>query len=149
MGEEKAMRVGAVLIGALIAALSVTSATATVRIAGDLGGQIGHYLDRYASIRSSGQKVVIDGSCVSACTLVLGSVPSDRICITSRAKLGFHAAWRPTGKTGQVTDAEATKLLMDNYPAPVRNWISQRGGLTPRMIYLSGSELAAMYQPCK
>ena len=143
------MRIGAILVGALVTTLTVTSASATVRIAGDLGGQIGHYLDRYAAVRSSGERVVIDGTCVSACTLVLGAVPRNRICVTSRARLGFHAAWRPTGKSGQVTDAAGTQLLMQNYPQEIRSWIAQRGGLTPRMMYLSGSELAAMYQTCK
>jgi len=143
------MRIGAVLIGAVMAVFAVTSASATVRISGDLGGQIGHYLDRYAAVRNSGDRVVIDGSCVSACTLVLGVVPSDRICVTSRARLGFHAAWRPAGKAGQVTDDGGTQLLLQNYPQAVRSWIAQQGGLTPKMIYLSGRELAAMYQPCK
>jgi hypothetical protein len=34
------------------------------------------------------------------------------------------------------------------YPAHVQRWINQRGGLTPRMIYLRGNELTSMYQPC-
>src|SRR2546430_12063950 len=39
------------------------------------------------------RSVVIAGTCVSACTMVLGLVPTDRICATSNAVLGFHAAW--------------------------------------------------------
>jgi hypothetical protein len=34
------------------------------------------------------------------------------------------------------------------YPFEVRRWIDQRGGLTPRMIYLSGRQLAGMFRPC-
>jgi hypothetical protein len=30
----------------------------------------------------------------------------------------------------------------------VRSWIARRGGLSPRMMYLSGRELAAMYNSC-
>jgi len=30
----------------------------------------------------------------------------------------------------------------------VRHWIAQRGGLTPRMIFLRGRELQALYKPC-
>jgi hypothetical protein len=33
--------------------------------------------------------VIIDGFCASACTIVLGTVPHDKICVTCRAKLGF------------------------------------------------------------
>jgi hypothetical protein len=92
---------------------------------------------------------VIDGPCVSACTLVLGVVPRDRICVTSRARLGFHAAWRPGENSRPVASANGTQLLMETYPQEVRSWIAQRGGLTPQVMYLSGRELAAMYQPCK
>jgi hypothetical protein len=92
--------------------------------------------------------VIIDGYCVSACTLVLGSVPADKICVTSRAKLGFHAAWNPGARGRQITDAEATRSLYSMYPSEVRRWIDQRGGLSPHMIFLSGRELAAMYRPC-
>ena len=42
------------------------------------GGKIGAYVDKYQGLRSSGQKVIIDGLCASACTIVLGSVPYDK-----------------------------------------------------------------------
>src|SRR5262249_34348411 len=77
-----------------IAVTIVNSASATVRITDDYGGVIGDYLDRFKSVRDSGERVIIDGLCLSACTLVLGIVPQDHICVTSRARLGFHAAWR-------------------------------------------------------
>ena len=77
-----------------------------------------------------------------------GCDPAERICVTARARLGFHAAWHP-GDNGQpVPSRAATRLLMEIYPQNVRSWIARRGGLTPRMMYLSGRELAAMYQTC-
>ncbi len=87
---------------------------------------------------------------MSACTLVLGVVPSDRICVTPRARLGFHAAWRGSAKVGgpKVKADDGTQLLMETYPQQIRNWIAQHGGLTPQVIYLSGRELAGMYQRC-
>jgi len=30
----------------------------------------------------------------------------------------------------------------------VKRWISQRGGLTPHMIFLRGRQLQTMYKPC-
>ncbi|MGB8895486.1 MAG: hypothetical protein WCD13_14450, partial [Pseudolabrys sp.] len=33
--------------------------------------------------------------------------------------------------------------------AEIRRWISRHGGLTSRMIYLEGKELAALYPPCR
>ncbi len=119
-----------------------------MRIAGDPGGQIGPYLERLAALRNSGEQVIIDGPCLSACTMVLGVIPRERICVTQRARLGFHAAWHPGNNGRPILSPGGTRLLMDVYPQPVRNWIAKRGGLTPRMIFLSGRELTAMYPSC-
>jgi hypothetical protein len=142
------MRSGVVWIVAMMLALAVSPASATKRISDDPGGQLGPYLQKLAVLRSSGEQVVIDGKCLSACTMVLGVIPRDHICVTSKAQLGFHAAWRPEAGR-QVTSLEGTELLMDNYPQQVRDWITRRGGLTPHMIFLSGRELASMYPTCQ
>jgi hypothetical protein len=118
-----------------------------VRIKSDPGGQIGPYLEALMELRSSGEKVVIDGPCLSACTMVLGVIPRERLCVTPRAQFGFHAAWHP-GRNGPVTSQSATKLLMDIYPEDVKAWIKGRGGLTRKLIMLSGPELTAMYAAC-
>ena len=138
----------AVVMGAVLAALAVSSASATVRIAGDAGGQIGPYLEHLVTLRGSGEKIVIDGPCLSACTMVLGVIPRERICVTRRARLGFHAAWHPGSNGHPITSHGGTQLLMDIYPQQVRQWIARRGGLSPRMMYLYGNELAAMYPAC-
>ena len=126
----------------------VSSASAQFRISDDRGGQIGPYLQQFAMVRDSGSRVVIDGTCLSACTLVLGTVPKDRICVTSRANLGFHAAWNPSAGGRAVYSDEGTRLLWEMYPTHIRNWIRRKGGLTPRMIFLKGKELASMYAVC-
>jgi hypothetical protein len=126
----------------------IGASNAAVRIVADPGGRIGAYVDRYQGVRSSGETVVIDGYCASACTIVLGAVAHDRICVTSRARLGFHAAWDSGSNGRKRTNAEATQALYSMYPFEVRRWIDQRGGLTSHVIVLSGRELAAMYHPC-
>src|SRR4051812_24738605 len=68
----------------------VRASHAVVRIGDDRGGQIGAFIDKYQGLRTSGETVIIDGHCVSACTLVLGMVPRNKICVTPRASLGFH-----------------------------------------------------------
>ena len=118
----------AALLGAAVAALAVSTASATVRIKADPGGQIGPYLENLAVLRSSGERVVIDGPCLSACTMLLGVIPRERICVTSRARLGFHAAWHPGDDGRPVTSRAATQLLMDLYPQQVRSWIKDHGG---------------------
>ena len=142
------MLVRSIVAGAVLAVLASQPASAVVRISHDAGGQIGPYLDKLASLRSSGQSIVIDGPCLSACTLLLGIIPRDRICVTPRAKLGFHAAWKPDANGNKRLSPEGTRALWDIYPSHVRAWLSRRGGLKPKMVYLSGSELAAMYTTC-
>src|SRR5258708_10523258 len=147
-GSGGIMRIAA-LLGAALAALAVSTASAAVRIKADPGGEIGPYLENLAVLRSPGERVIIDGPCLSACTMLLGVIPRERICVTSRARLGFHAAWHPGDDGRPVTSRAATQLLMDIYPQHVRSWIKGHGGLSPRMMYLTGAELAAMYQTCQ
>ena len=92
------------------------SSHAMVRIADDRGGRIGTYIDKYQGLRSSSETIIIDGLCASACTIVLGAVPPDRICVTSRANLGFHAAWDFGARGQAVTNPEATRMLFAMYP---------------------------------
>jgi hypothetical protein len=142
------MRIRGLFYGAAIAALTVTSASAAMRIAEDRGGQIGQYLQAFASVRSSGESVVIDGNCLSACTLVLGLVPRERICATERARLGFHAAWMPDRDGRPVTSPLGTQALWSIYPATVRRWINQHGGLSRKMIFMQGHELNGIVASC-
>jgi hypothetical protein len=143
------MRISAAVIGVVCAALTVSSASATVRISSDPGGQIGPYLENLVALRGSGERVIIDGPCLSACTMLLGVIPRDRICATANARLGFHAAWRPDESGRPVVSRGGTQLLMDVYPQRVRNWIARRGGLTPRMIYMHGRDLASVVPTCQ
>jgi hypothetical protein len=135
-------------LAAILLLAGVGASHAVVRIADDRGGRIGAYVDKYQGLRSSGESVVIDGLCASACTIVLGTVSHDKICVTSRATLGFHAAWNFGANGRTITDREATMMLYSMYPMPVRRWIAARGGLTPQMIFLRGKVLQAMYKPC-
>lgn len=142
------MKIVTGFLAAVLLVAGIGASHAVVRISDDRGGRIGTYVDKYESLRSSGETVVIDGLCASACTIVLGAVPHDKICVTSRAALGFHAAWDP-GRGGRpVTNREATHMLYEMYPTSVRRWISRHGGLKPRMIFLRGAQLAALFRPC-
>jgi hypothetical protein len=142
------MRIRGLLLCAALLVAGVTSASAEMRIAEDRGGQIGHYLKTFAMLRSSGERIVIDGNCLSACTLVLGVIPSSRLCATARARFGFHAAWMPDGSGRPVTSATGTRALWRIYPASVRHWINRHGGLSRKMIFLQGKELNGIVQSC-
>jgi hypothetical protein len=139
----------AILLAAVLCGLALPPARAEVRILASQGGQVGPFLDLFARVRASGERVVIDGPCLSACTLVLSVVPDDRICVTRRAVLGFHAARSIDQRGRSYAEPEASDLVLATYPAPVRGWIRRRGGLNSRLLLLRGRELAAIYPSCR
>jgi len=142
------MRIRGLLLVAMVMAAYAMPASATMRISEDRGGQIGHYLQAFAVLRSSGERVIIDGNCLSACTLILGMIPRNRMCATPRAVFGFHAAWLP-GRNGRpVTSTPGTRELWKVYPHRVKRWINRHGGLSRRMIYLQGRDLYRIIPSC-
>jgi hypothetical protein len=142
------MKFHAAVAAAVLTLAGADAAVADMHIRLDTGGRIDAYLQRYAVVRKSGQRVVVDGPCLSACTILLGTIPKDRICVTGRAAFGFHAAWVPVGRGRQAPSALGDRMLWANYPEPVRAWITRHGGLTKRIIYLRGRELTALYPAC-
>jgi hypothetical protein len=136
------------LFALLLAALAAP-AFAEVRILASPGGEVGPFLDLFAQVRASGERVVIDGPCLSACTLVLSTVPNDRICVTRRAILGFHAARSMDARGRLYAEPEASAVVLQAYPAAVRGWIRRHGGLTSRVLLLRGRELTAIYPLCR
>ena len=136
-----------VVAAALVAA--ILPARAEIRILSSPGGEVGPFLELFDRVRQSGERVVIDGPCLSACTLLLMTIPEERICVTRRAVLGFHAA-RSIDRRGRIyAEPEASRAVEAAYPEPVREWIARRGGLTSRLLLLRGRELAAIYPRCR
>ena len=145
---QKSVVPGIIMALALLLA-SAGMARAELRIVSSPGGEVGSYLRLFAMVRESGERVIIDGPCLSACTLVLSAVPEDRICITRRAILGFHAA-RWLDQQGQLYAApDETRLLATTYPAPIRSWIERNGGLTEKPLFMRSRQLAALYRLCQ
>jgi hypothetical protein len=138
-----------IFVAAVALCAGITSARAEVRILSSPGGQVGPFIELFDKVRETGERVVIDGPCLSACTLVLMTVPEERICVTRRAVLGFHAA-RSIDRRGRMyAEPEASREVEAAYPAPVREWIARRGGLTSRLLLLRGRELKTMYRSCR
>jgi hypothetical protein len=125
------------------------TASAELRIMNDSGGEVSSYLRAFDEMRASGERIVIDGPCLSACTLLTGIVPRDHVCITNRAVLGFHAASYYNDVSRSLVPTRAgTRLVMRLYPSEIRAWINRHGGLTPQLIMMRGPDLAAFYPPC-
>src|SRR5205807_8686260 len=137
------------VVAALIACAG--DARADYRITRDHGGDIKQYEERYARIRDKGERVIIDGICNSACTLLLGIVPLARVCVTHRASLGFHQAYYDQRWTAgiKIASLAGTAELMAYYPPPVKQWIARHGGLTQQMKKVAnGVELWELVDPC-
>ena len=135
----------------IVALLWCGPAFADLRITRDFGGFVDQYKTKYAKVRAKGERVIIDGICNSACTLVLGIVPLNRVCVTPRASLGFHQAYYDKRWTAglRVTSTAGTDELMSYYPAAVKAWIARKGGLAAEMKRVfNGVELWAIIDPC-
>ena len=144
------MKWQAVAAGVLASALVTSVASADIRIVSDPGGEVSSYVRKFQELRASGDRIVIDGPCLSACTLLTGIIPKSRVCVTSRAVLGFHAAsYYDDASRSLVPTREGSRVVMRLYPPAIRAWIQRHGGLTPRIIGLRGRELAALYPACQ
>ena len=138
------------LLVALCLLAAGPAAHAELRIRGLPGGDVGRYLTLFTDIRKSGERVVVDGPCMSACTLVLSFVPREHLCVTPRAVFGFHAAREVDNRSGRSSaSTEVTRLMEATYPETIQAWITRHGGLSRRMLLLRGHELTDMYPTCR
>ena len=121
------MRMSVIKIVVATAALfaAIVPVRAEIRILASPGGAVGPFLELFDRVRQTGERVVIDGPCLSACTLVLMTIPEERICVTRRAVLGFHAARSIDGRGRMYAEPEASRAVQEAYPAPVRDWITR------------------------
>jgi hypothetical protein len=93
-------------------------ASADVRIISDPGGEVLPYLRTFYEMRAGGERVVIDGPCLSACTLLTGIVPRNNVCVSRRAVLDFHAASYYNGVSRSLMPTRAgARFLMRLYTA--------------------------------
>jgi len=143
------MRWQAAVFGALASAFIPTAAFAEVHIIDDPGGEVIAYVQKFQELREAGEHFVIDGACLSACTLFTGIIPRDHVCVTHRAVFGFHAASVfDDARHTLVPNPQGTQALLRLYPPEIRDWIDRHGGLKPEYMELRGKELSALYNAC-
>lgn len=115
-----------------------------VIISNDDGGDPTVYLDR---AKRRDLLLELRGECNSACTMYLSN---PRTCVHPDAILGFHAAYY----VGSVSPSERKNLQRWNdysvslYPLKVQKWLLKNGGLSKKMLFLQGEELAATVPIC-
>jgi hypothetical protein len=148
-GKVLTMKWQAALVGALASAFMTSATFAEVHIINDPGGEVSEYVQKFHDLRKAGERLVIDGPCLSACTLFTGIIPHDHVCVTRRAVLGFHAAsYFDDARHTLVPTRQGTQVIMRLYPPEIRDWIERHGGLTPHIMALRGKELSALYDTC-
>lgn len=138
------------LAGAVLLSACAPS-NAAMRILFDPGGVITEYVDKYNAIHASGGSVVIDGPCISACTMIVGLVDREKVCVTKRAMLAFHSASEVTPFARKHSE-DGTALLWNVYPDDVQDLLRKKGwdgGEHPNLIFIRGAELRSIYKECK
>jgi hypothetical protein len=114
------------------------------------GGIIGEHVQRWRQIAATNADIEIRGPCFSACTLIIGILPKERICFDEYASLHFHAARELNGRIA----LDATIWMHWIYPREIRDWLMAKGGPTKMTVHefweLEAPDLWAMgYRKCK
>jgi hypothetical protein len=120
----------------------------------DYGGRLDLFAIRYTLERRRGDTFVVDGACYSACTMILGMIPRDRVCVTPYAVFGFHAAFTVDENDNREFSAEGTEEMWLNYPRSVRELLRAHGWPGPNvdqptLIYLTAADLWPLYRYCR
>jgi len=109
------------------------------------GGRLLEFAEKYNDIEERGGRVVIDGLCISACTLVLGLVTLDRVCATPRGVFAFHSA-----TVNDQFSLDGTGILWAMMPEQVREFFRQQGWAGPDQEHehLIFADATRFVQPC-
>lgn len=132
-----------------ISAFLAAPAHATTVITGNGGGVVEDFWVEIQSHAMRGEKIVVDGPCMSACTLTLVLADKGLMCATPRAIFSFHRAY--SGKPGTKAyedDGGWTDVMMAQLPKPVSAWLSDHGGITHAWKTLAGDEMTARVPVC-
>jgi hypothetical protein len=126
-------------LAAAIGVVSPSIARAeTIDVSDDHGGSVAAYDSEWSQNAARGVSVRIVGPCQSACTVLLGHIPRNRICVTPDASFGFHLAHLPA----------ATATLWASYQPDIRAWIQRHGGLTSEFIWMRAPDVFHYFKKC-
>lgn len=137
----------------LLCLLSSDARASAYRITFDPGGVVDAYVEKYNALRLAGGQVIIDGACLSACTLVAGLIPAERVCVTAHAFLGFHSA-SETHRTGERHFArEYTRIMWRMLSERVRELVRSHGwdgeSEHEALVFVEGEELRTIFAECE
>jgi hypothetical protein len=110
----------------------------TIGVYDNHGGRVVEYNARWAGYAQRGVGVRVIGPCKSACTILIGHIPRNRICVTPAARLGFHLAKLP----------HATAMIWNAYPEDIKGWINARGGLQRDFHWMRAPDTFRYFKRC-
>jgi hypothetical protein len=91
------------------------------------GGKLDEHWNRFKALYLSGHEIEVRGRCPSACTLITGVIPKDRLCFAEGSNLMFH--WARTALTEGRNDWQGTTWMLDHIAPDLREWIEAMGGI--------------------
>ena len=128
-----------ILISIAVICLSVSAVRAeTIDVSDENDGHIPNYVARWAALAARDVNVRIVGPCKSACTVLLGHISRNKICVTPEASFGFHLAHNPA----------STAILRESYQTDIMGWINEHGGLTEQLIWLRAPDTYRFFKKC-
>lgn len=152
----------ALLSAALLATLPATAAAKPIAylVDGDMGGSLLRYAEKADIIGRA--KVVIDGVCLSACTMYLRKDWNLDVCYTPSAIFGFHKPyqWLESGiVTGisaiTTSDASWRSEFFDQMPARIQAMLTGKqipepaaGDPPDRFVYVKARDLGDAVKRC-
>lgn len=109
------------------------------------GGEVGAYKAAAREIKRTGRQVVIDGPCNSACA-ILADIARKQVCVTSRAKFGFHK-----GYVIGLHDGKA--YLLGRFTPPqsrdIASWVTRNGGYPSKgMRVMRSAQAGKIWKRC-
>ncbi len=120
-----------------------------VVIRNDPGGFINRFAKKYKRWDRQNKLVVVDGYCGSSCTMAIGMIKRQNLCVTQKAVFGFHGAW-VMSVFGKQELRSQTHLMTEQYTDDVRAWIDAKGGLSTykKMLYMKYPETMRFFRMC-
>lgn len=129
---------------ALFLGLTTSVLANEIRITGiDPGGDVETYTRWWDRVAAADDTVVIDGACISACTIFLGKIAPERVCMTEKAVLGLHRV------SGTPNDDDMTEIYVRmTYPKWIQDMIIARGPLKTWPMWFYPEDLWPNIQMC-
>jgi hypothetical protein len=126
------------LLALMLSFAALPARAETIDVYDNHGGRVTEYNARWAGLAQRGVNVRIVGPCQSVCTVLLGHIPNDRICVTPAAPFGFHLAKLP----------QATATLWNAYSPCIKEWTNARRGLKSEFIWMRAPDTYRYFKKC-